>query len=401
MKPRALLILSVLTVIVLAAAYFATRPSALSDARTTSHKGLVFPALATRANDVTEIVIKRPELSFTVRKDAGDAGLWRVVEKANYPARTDTLRAFIIALSQLRELEQKTSLPELYSKLGVEDPVAPAAVSSDQPMPQSTLVTLKDAKGQTIASAVLGNIKWGTQPGIYVRRAGEPTVWLAEGRIDVQRDPIKWTEDQFANIGSDRIKSAVIAPPGEPPIEVSRASQWEKFAVQNLPAGRVLKDPGVGESFAALLTTLPFQDVAVIGDVDFTGGEYGKPGASAEIRTFDGLIVQIQSVARDGRTWWKLAASVDESIPARVSPPPDQDQLKAPAATTLAALRKEADALNARWSLYAYAPVDWKARTLNHTLQELLKDPNPLAPAPTLPPGLPAPSSIVPGSPQR
>lgn len=393
MKPKALLILIVLTAFVLAAAYFATRPSAPSDAQSAAHKGLMFPALATRANDVTEIVIKRPELTFTVRKDTGDTGLWRVVEKANYPARTDTLRAFIIALSQLRELERKTSLPELYSKLGVEDPVAPAAVSSDHPMPQSTLVTLKDAKGETIASAVLGNVKWGAPPGIYVRRMGEPTVWLAEGRIDVQRDPIKWTEDQFANIRSDRVSSVVITPPGDNVIEISRAAQSDTFAVQDLPAGRELKDPGVGESFASLLTTLPFQDVALIKDVDFTGGPDGKPGARAELRTFDGLIITIQSIARDGRTWWKLAASVDESIPAQVPPPPDQDQLKTPAATTLAALQKEADALNGRWSLYAFAPVDWKARTLNHTLAELLKDSDPpaatppaSAPAPTVPP---------------
>ena len=397
MKTKTLLILIAGTALLLAAAYAITRPRSTLGTSANESKPPVFPTLTACANDITDIVFTRPEMTFTIRKDPSDAGTWRVVEKANHPAQSEAVRTFIIALSQLREAERKTSRAELYSKLGVEDPVAPKAVTPDTPMPQSTLITLKDAKGETIAAAVLGNPKWGATPGLYLRRIGDPTVLLAEGRVDVQRDPIKWTEDQFANIAAGRIQSITITPSATTttadPIVISRRAQSDKLAVQNIPAGRVLKEPSLPESLGAMLATLPFQDVAPADTVDFASSASPTtptpPAASVELRTFDGLIVNIQTVQRDGRTWWKLAASVDESIPARVTPPPDQQTLATPAATTLEALKKEAAELNARWSLYAYAPVDWKTQPLSHAMNDLLRD----APASTTAPtAAPSPS---------
>ena len=50
---------------------------------------------------------------------------------------------------------------------------------------------------------------------------------------------------------------------------------------------------------------------------------------------------------------------------------------------------KEAAELNARWSLYAYAPVDWKTQPLSHAMNDLLRD----APASTTAPtAAPSPS---------
>lgn len=400
MKTKTLLILIAGTALLLAAAYAITRPRSTTTNAASETKPPVFPTLTARANDITEIVFTRPEMTFTLRKDPGDSGLWRVVEKANHPARGDAIRTFIIALSQLREVERKTSRPELYSKLGVEDPIAPKAVTPDTPLPQSTLVTLKDAKGESIAAAVLGNPKWGAAPGLYLRRVGDPTVLLAEGRVDVQRDPIKWTEDQFANIAAARIKSITISPPPilshespvHPSLTIARRAQSDKLALQSILAGQELKDPAFPDSLGTTLTTLPFQDVAPLNTIDFVRSDTSTPGNSAEFRTFDGLIVNIQTVQRDGRTWWKLVASVDESIPAQVPPPPDQQALAAPAATTLEALKKEAADLNTRWSLYAYAPVDWKAQPLSSALSDLLRE----APASQTPAMSPTPAAHSP-----
>ncbi len=93
------------------------------------------------------------------------------------------------------------------------DPVAPAAVSGDA-VPASTHPGhAEDAKGEVIAAAILGNSKWGTPPGIYLQRAGETQTWLAEGRVDIQREPMGWVETKIADIGKDRVKSVVITHP--------------------------------------------------------------------------------------------------------------------------------------------------------------------------------------------
>ena len=72
---------------------------------------------------------------------------------------------------------------------------------------------------------------------------------------------------------------------------------------------------------------------------------------------------------KDGKQWWKLSASIDEPAATSVAGP-DPEKAKA----ALDNLRKEATDLNAKWSAYAFAPGDYKARNINNTLDDLLND---------------------------
>lgn len=426
MNPKALTTLAILAAAGLGAAYFATRPVAntTNSPASGASNALLFPDLTAKAESIAQITVKRAPMEFTIKKDQDAAGVWRVVEKANYPAKLDTVRAVIVGLSQLRLVEQKTSRPNQYAKLGVEDPIAPPPDSADKPVPQSALVTLKDASGKPLAAAILGNPKYSgpgvggtTTPQMYVRASGDKTTWLASGQVEVPRDPIGWLESRFADIQRDRIKSVVITHSDGSTVTVSRDKQADPFSVRDIPAGRELKDPGVGETIASTLTGLAFQDVAPGASMQPPAPPPGAkpdappttditPGPTIVVRTFDGLIVNVKSVSKEAKAWWTLHADVDESLAAPPPPPPPPEAKPgepapapaAPAVGTLEALRKEASELNGAWAPYAFAPADWKVRSINSLMSDLLKEPPKPAEgagAPGSPPAVPPPAPSV------
>jgi hypothetical protein len=150
---------------------------------------LFLPNLADRA-DVASITIKRPELAFTVQR--GQSGAWTIPDKANYPAKAEAVRGLLVGLSELREWEPKTDQPSLYSKLGVEDPVAPPVEkSAENPLPQSTLVTLKDGKGETISEVIVGNCKWGSTTAKGTTSGAWPSPGQGDGHA---REVLGWLD---------------------------------------------------------------------------------------------------------------------------------------------------------------------------------------------------------------
>lgn len=417
MNTKTLTILGVLAVVGLAGAYIATRPgpSEQSDspgsATSSGAGGPLFPDLASKADSISTIVVKRAPLEITIKKE-GD--LWKVVEKAGYPAKLDAVRGVLVGLSQLKLDEPKTQRPDQYAKLGVDDPIAPPPDSADKAMPQSSLVTLKDSSGKELAAVILGNPKYGGQgvvgsgtSGVYIRKPGDKQSWLASGQIEVPRDAIGWVESKFADIKRDRIKSIVVTQPSGIALTVSRENQSDPFTVKDIPAGREMKDPGAGESIASTLTGLTFQDVAAANAMDpatTSAGSEIKPGPIVTLRTFDGLVVTATSATKDAKAWWRLTASADEAILAKLPPtaaatsataadgstPPAPAAPASPPVGTAEAIKKEVADLNAQWSPYAFAPADWKVKTVNTPLADLLKETAPPTPqTPLAPNGVP------------
>ena len=354
-----------------------------------------FPVLSEKAATASTITVKRPEFTFNIVKGTDD--IWHVPEKGNYPAKMDIVRQVLVGLSELHEWEPKTNRPEMYSKLGLDEPVAPPPEkSATVGLPQSTQVTVKDAAGATLADAIVGNRKpaqSSSQTGVYVRRVGESQAWLARGDVNVPREILGWLDAQFANLDRARVKSVTIRQPELPPLVVSRENPSVASAIQGIPAGRELKDPGVGDTLAATLTMINFPDVAKLDSIDFSGAPDGKPGPTVEVRTFDGLVVNIVSVVKEGRQWWKLVATSDDALIA-ANAGTDAEKGKADAEK----IHKEVADLNASWAPYAFAPLDFKARNLNQTMDDYLKPPAD-ANTPSTPGAGTAPP-MAPGAPQ-
>ncbi len=326
------------------------------------------PAVQDRGNDIASVSVLRNGQTITVRK--GGTG-WEIAERGGYPAKTEQVRNLIVALAQLRASEPMTAKSENYAKLGVQDPSGePGEPGAMGP----ALVTLKDSKDQTVASVIVGNPKWGSNPGVYVRRTGESQSWLAEGRVEIPSGLTSWTEPRILEIVRERTRSASVHHPDGEVVTVSRATpDAANFTVENIPPGKALKSASSGDALGAVLATVTFEDVAPLDTIDFTG-EGGVPGPVCQFETFDGLSITVQTVDRDGKTWAQFAVAHDAA--AALPTPPEGTSIKSAEDAA-----REAQELSARLAPWAFQLPSYKAVSMKTRMAELLSDTPPAQPA--------------------
>ena len=106
------IIVAVLTVIVVAAAIYVSQQRA---PQTSREKTALFPELAERVNDVSELVVRDGQSALTVRRVSDN---WSIAEADNYPALVDKVKQTVLAASDLRVIAEKTDNPDLYKRLG-------------------------------------------------------------------------------------------------------------------------------------------------------------------------------------------------------------------------------------------------------------------------------------------
>ncbi|HTB87005.1 MAG TPA: hypothetical protein VK743_03605, partial [Steroidobacteraceae bacterium] len=89
----------------------------------------LLPSLAGELNTVSSLSVLKgsPTPVVTVHKQGEQ---WTVAERANYPADVPKLRKLLLALSDAKIREEKTSDPANYSIIGVEDPTKPGATGA-------------------------------------------------------------------------------------------------------------------------------------------------------------------------------------------------------------------------------------------------------------------------------
>src|SRR5262245_29221780 len=92
----------------------------------TKQAGALYPDLKTQLDAVTAVRIFKAGDARTVElvRQGND---WAVSERAGYRAEQTKVRHLLLALADARPVEQKTSNPESYPALGVEDVSKPDA----------------------------------------------------------------------------------------------------------------------------------------------------------------------------------------------------------------------------------------------------------------------------------
>src|SRR4029077_14308521 len=96
---------------------------------------------------------------------------------------------------------------EFYQRLDVEDPGSG----------KSTLVTLKDKSGATLAEMIIGKrrfdrLRTGTD-GLYVRKLDDTQAWLARGSLEFSDQLSSWLDRRILDIPEKRIAKATLAQP--------------------------------------------------------------------------------------------------------------------------------------------------------------------------------------------
>ena len=169
---RSVLILAVATLVAVGAVFFVERESS-----TTDHGGkAVFPALLEQVNSVDRIRVTGNEGAFTLARD-GDR--WVVEEKERYAADPDRVHKLLLGAAGMKRVEPKTSNPELYPKLWLEDPSGEDA--------KSVGFVLENASGTALADWVLGDRRPSksdaSRTELFIRVADNPMAWLVEGSV--------------------------------------------------------------------------------------------------------------------------------------------------------------------------------------------------------------------------
>lgn len=346
------LLIAALVIVAVAFALASRRPAA----HQASAGQPLLEGLKPVVNEVTELRISKGDGSrVTLKKRESD---WVVAER-DYPADSGRVRKLLLNLSALSVIEEKTSDPTSYSRIGVEDVKTPAATGA-----RIEAVTPK----KTYAVIV------GRSSGMkntFVRVADAKASYLATPQVMPDADPKRWLDRTLTDILEARVKEIEIAPASGPAYKVSREKKEQTdFTVSNIPKGRELSSPGAANGTAGELVSLTLDDVRKPPSAD------AKPDATATFHTFDGLDVQVTGY-KDGER--RYVSFVPKS--------------------TAKETEAEAQTLTARVMGWQFEIPNYKYDQFFKPLEELLKKPEPkpdakdkgakkkpAAPAPAAPP---------------
>ncbi len=352
MRPKAFIGLTMVTALVTVAAVAAMTTRHWGSPTTT--KVRPFPGLLDKVNEVSEITIRQHDGAFTLRR-GGDG--WGLVEKHDYPVRGDQVRKTVIGIGELRLMEPKTRKPERYARLGVEEIDAEDA--------ESKLVALKDADGETLAELIVGRPYAGVgQEGVYVRLPDDDQAWLTGAELEIPGTEVGWLEQRIIHVSPKRIaRLATIQPDGEKLVIYKDSPDDDHFLFKDLPEGTVLKGETVADGTVSVLFTIDLADVKPESEIDFDGRDV----TSAEVKTFDGLVVEVETTMVDGAVWARFKASSE--------PPPDLDPEVAAEAALMSSdeVAAEVAEINAKVEGWAYRLNDQQAGNLRVKLAEFLE----------------------------
>lgn len=311
---------------------------------------LLLPDLAGQVNDVSFLRLRGAggEVLATFRREQDQ---WRLEEMQSYPADWERLRTLLADLSQSTIAEVKTSNPELYPRLGVED------VSGEDAA--GVLVEFDKATG--LDSVIVGNAPTG-RDGQYVRLAGSDTSLLIDRGLDVPEDPVQWLNRSIIDISRDEVVEVTISHPDGDQVSARRASaDDENFDLQGVPDGREISSNWSVNALAGGLASLRLEQVAEDSDMDWS------EATVFALLTADGMRVNGWLIEREGEFWIRLGASAYQAMDQKVESEDGEARKFAEA------LSERVIGINERVSGWAYRIQQYQFDTLTKRMEDLLK----------------------------
>jgi hypothetical protein len=257
----------------------------------------LLPSLAGELDTVTALSVRRGSATptATVREQGGH---WTVAERGDYPADVSKLRKLLLALSDAKIIEQKTSNPASFPVIGVEDPASPGATGAE------ISVVARDGKHAVIVGKPAGN-------GNFARRSGESSSYSVEPGISLEVEPRYWIDSRLLDIAAAGIQSIGVKPAAGPAYTVHRAAAGGNFLLDGAPPGRKAAEPAVLAPSPTTYSGLTADDVAAAGDIDFS------KATVATVTLSDGNVITITGAASADKHWVQVRASKDAALDAK------------------------------------------------------------------------------------
>ena len=155
MKPRTLIALVVVGVLAVAGGWYFGTAQQPSQQQAYNGGKLMFPDLAPKLQNAARIEITHQDKTTAIVKH-GDT--WGLEDRGGYEVQPGKLRGMLTALTELRLVEQRTTDPDQFSKLGLEDPNAKTGTSN--------LLKVLDASGKPIVALIVGHRRVRTQGNV-------------------------------------------------------------------------------------------------------------------------------------------------------------------------------------------------------------------------------------------
>ena len=216
------LVILVVFLLVGAGAYFS---SAAKNSINTSERigSAIVPSLQAALNDVSELQVlgANNKILVTLQRQNNS---WLVKERNQYTADISKIRSALLSLAEAKIIEQKTSNPDLYEKLGVEN------IDSDKAQGIKAIVSYADQNRELIVGKPGPQIN----KSRYVRLANNDVSWLIDRKIDLKHEPDYWLRKDIVSIEPSEVAAVTILLQDDSKLEIGNSGEEDKFEVINL-----------------------------------------------------------------------------------------------------------------------------------------------------------------------
>lgn len=254
------------------------------------------PELAAVVNDIAQLRISAEGGSEVVTLNRQDQG-WVVSESFDYPADWSVIRPLLAGLSQAEVVEEKTSNPDYYHRLGLEDPESEDATSKLVEFPLN----------ESLPSVIVGNSAQGRE-GQYLRRQGEPRSVLVDRSISLPLNSTGWLAREIVDVPeSEVLVLRIVHPDGETVAIQRNSTEVTDFTLEDIPEGRKTKSAWTINQLASGLAGLQLEAVAPMDDVSW------ESAIQVQAVSESGLQVDALLVEDEEHRWVRLEASGSEA----------------------------------------------------------------------------------------
>jgi hypothetical protein len=310
----------------------------------------IVPGLAAVVNelDYLRLTAGGGEIIATLERRDGQ---WRVLEAASYSADWARLKALLSNLSRAEVIEEKTSNPKFYARLGVED------ISADD----AAGMLIEFAEQAALPAVIVGNEASGRE-GQYLRLQDEGKSALIDRKLDVPRERTQWLEQTIIDVAdSEVVEASITHPDGEVLGARKVSADDEDFELLNVPDGREIKSVWSVNSMGGSLAALNLEDVRPDSELDWSDAVVFR------LLTADGLHVKADLIVLEDEHWIRLLASTEKSGSDEAG---REDDVQS---ATSGDLADRVNKINSRVNTWAYRIPEHKFDTLTRRMSDMLK----------------------------